>query len=73
MEEKNTIELLERQSQLVERLKQANMDEMVDIIEELSAMNSLVKSHITLLKRFIGAVNNEKVAYNKSETKYEKV
>ena len=73
MDELNTIELLDRQAQLVERLKQANMDEMVDIIEELTAMNSLVKSHINTLRKFVGAVANNKVAYNKSETKFEKV
>ena len=73
MEEKNTIELLERQAHLVERLRQANMDEMVDVIEELTAMNPMVKSHINMLKKFVTAVSTEKATYNKSETKYERV
>ncbi|MBW3010905.1 hypothetical protein KY326_01660 [Candidatus Woesearchaeota archaeon] len=73
MNEKNMVEVFERQSQLVERLKQANMDELLDVIEELAAINPLVKTHISTLKKFVASVDVDKYNYNKQQEKYEKV
>lgn len=73
MDEKNMIEVLERQQALVERLKQANMDEMVDVIEELTAMSGVVKSHITSLKKFVDGMRTENFNYDKEQSKYVRV
>lgn len=73
MNEKNMVEVLERQSHLIERLPHANMDELVDVIEELTAINPVVKSHVSSLKKFVAGVDNDKYGYNKEQQKYEKV
>lgn len=70
---KSMIEGLERMHQLIGKLKTANMNEMVDVIEELDAWNSVLKNHVGAQKRQQSQYWGDKYEYNEKTGKVERV
>lgn len=69
----SVVEVLERQAQLIDRLKVANMDELVSIIEELAAINQIARTHLLAQKKFINACYGDKFVFDKDNGKMDKV
>lgn len=72
-EQRSTLDVLDRVHHLVGRLKLANMDEMVEIIEELTAWNPTLKQHITTQKRLTNALVGDKYVFDKETNKVARV
>ena len=67
------LEGLDRMNYLISRLKVCNMDELVEIIEELTAWTPVLKSHILAQKKQHNQVWNDKYQYDAEEKKVNRV